>query len=171
MATTFTLLASNIVSTAVSSITFNSIGSTYTDLKLVFSARETSNSGSAWQSANLTFNSNTSNYSSIVAYGSGGGTGSAAGGTSNIPFNYSTTNLATAGTFGNTEIYIPNYTSANYKSVSVDTITENNAAATFMGIEAGLWSNTAAITSITLTASASTFAQYSSFYLYGIKKS
>jgi hypothetical protein len=34
---------------------------------------------------------------------------------------------ATAGTFSNSEIYIPNYTSSNQKSFSSDSVTENNA--------------------------------------------
>jgi hypothetical protein len=58
---------------------------------------------------------------------------------------------ATANTFGNTEFYIPNYTSSNYKSFSVDGVTENNATAAF-ALYAGLWSNTAAITSFRLNA-------------------
>jgi hypothetical protein len=170
MANTYTLIASNTLTTSTATVTFSSIPQTYTDIKLVFSARETSNGGSAWGAAVLKFNSSTSNYSSIVGYGSGGGTGQAAGGIGNIPYNYSTTSLATANTFGNTKIYIPNYASANFKSVSVDTVTENNAAGSFMGLQGGLWSDTAAITSITLTAE-TTFAQYSNFYLYGIKNS
>jgi hypothetical protein len=75
----------------------------------------------------------------------------------------------TANTFGSGDFYIPNYTSANYKSVSYDVTEENNATQSYSQLGAGLWSNTAAITSITLTA-VPTFAQYSTFYLYGVAK-
>jgi hypothetical protein len=138
-------------------------------LKVVFSGRETGNTGSQWIDATLTFNSSTTGYSSRVVYGSGGGTGSTTGGSTGIPFLYSTSNTATASTYGNTEFYVPNYTSSNYKSVSSDTVTENNATPTILLLGASLWSNTAAITSMTLTAGTS-FAQYSTFYLYGVAK-
>jgi hypothetical protein len=36
-------------------------------------------------------------------------------------------NTYTANTFSSTEIYIPNYTSSNYKSISTDSVQENNA--------------------------------------------
>ena len=78
---------------------------------------------------------------------------------------------ATANTFANVSIYIPNYTSANYKSVSIDAVTENNATTAYAFLSAGLWSNTAAITSATITNSSGNYVQYSTAYLYGIKNS
>ncbi len=76
---------------------------------------------------------------------------------------------ATSNTFANAELYIPNYTSSNYKSASTDSVTENNATSALAIMTAGLWSNTAAITSITLTPdSATNFVQYSTFSLYGL---
>ena len=77
---------------------------------------------------------------------------------------------ATASTFGNAEIYIPNYASSNNKSVSADFVSETNAADAIFGLTAGLWANTSAITSIKLTPAAA-FAQYSTATLYGIKNS
>ena len=78
---------------------------------------------------------------------------------------------ATANTFGNSEIYIPNYTGSNYKSISADSVSENNASAAYANLFAGLWSNTAAINQITLIPGASAnFAQYSTATLYGILK-
>jgi hypothetical protein len=74
----------------------------------------------------------------------------------------------TSNTFSNTEIYIPNYTSNNYKSVSTDSVMENNATEAYANLNAILWSNTSAINSITLTPSAGNFAQYSEFTLYGV---
>jgi hypothetical protein len=77
---------------------------------------------------------------------------------------------ATANTFGNVEIYIPNYTSSNYKSVSIDGVLENNATDAYLALDAGLWSSTAAITSVVLTPYFGSFVQYSTFYLYGVAK-
>jgi hypothetical protein len=74
---------------------------------------------------------------------------------------------ATASTFGNTDIYIPNYTGSTNKSISIDGVEENNATAAIAGISAALWSNTAAITSIAIVSPVN-LAQYSSATLYGI---
>jgi hypothetical protein len=145
-------------------IDFTSIPQTFTDLKVVYSIR-TSYAGTVEQ-LNLSLNTLTTNFSGRYIQGSGsavfGGTlaryaGNAVGAN------------ATASVFGNTELYIPNYTSANNKSFSIDFVTENNATAADAGLIAGLWSNTAAITGITLTpASGGTIQQYSTATLYGV---
>jgi hypothetical protein len=68
--------------------------------------------------------------------------------------------------FSNNDLYIPNYTSSSYKSIVVDSVSENNSTSSYItSMQAGLWSNTSAINAITLNA---TFAQYSEFTLYGI---
>ena len=61
-----------------------------------------------------------------------------------------------------------NYTSSNNKSISIDNVTETNATNNEMAIIAGLWSNTAAITSIKLTPDSGSFATNSTFTLYGV---
>jgi hypothetical protein len=76
----------------------------------------------------------------------------------------------TANTFASNDIYIPNYTSSNYKSAISDTVTENNATLSFADLYAGLWRSTSAITSITIGPNGTGFAQYSTFSLYGITK-
>jgi hypothetical protein len=77
----------------------------------------------------------------------------------------------TANTFGNTSIYIPNYRSSAAKSFSVDAVTENNATLAYQNIQAGLWNNSAAITSISISfLSGGNWAQGSSASLYGIRK-
>ena len=166
---TMTLIGSPIVvgSGGVSSVTFSSIPSTYTDLVVKVSAR-----GSAAAiniNTTLTFNGSSTGYSEKLLQGNG----SSAGSYSAAAFNWaSDANGAssTANTFNNGEIYIPNYASSNYKSASVDVVVENNASGGFDNFDAALWSNTAAITSITLTGSSS-YVQYSTFYLYGVSNS
>ena len=79
----------------------------------------------------------------------------------------------TASTFDSIDLYIPNYTSSNNKSFSVDSVAENNSATVNqLDLIAGLWSQTAAITSISLTSyNAANFVQHSTATLYGIKNS
>jgi hypothetical protein len=175
MPNTYYLLASNTVgSGGVATVTFSSIPSTYTDLLLKASARDTfagANNGKIL----LKFNgSSTSDYSSRQLFGNGSSAGSSSN-TSQTEIDITSDGAGdsagnTANTFSNNEVYIPNYTSSDYKSFSIDAVAEENAAQAFSNLKAGLRSNTAAITSITLTAR-TLFAQHSTFYLYGIKNS
>jgi hypothetical protein len=168
MANTMTLIASSTVgSGGASSIDFTSIPSTYTDLQIFFSTRD--NGGGPYNNLYVTFNGSSSGYSDRIIYG----TGSAAASTSNsgaaqIAFAYSDQAGATANTFSNGIIYIPNYAGSNNKSVSLDSVTENNATQSFAALAAGLWANSAAINRVTLTAAGQTLVQYSTAYLYGI---
>ena len=157
--------------TAVSSITFNSIPQTgYTDLKVVASTRDTQ-AGADSSVFSTRFNGvTTAIYSNRWIYGSGAaaGSGSYSAQTRFLFGNAGESAGNTASTFSNIELYIPNYTSANYKSVSADMIaSENNSATAYMFLEAGLWQSTAAITSISVTPNTS-WVQYSSFSLYGL---
>ena len=170
MANTYTLISSVTVGAGgASSIDFTSIPSTYTDLLLYVSARNSvSNDGMG-----LKFNSSTTGYSYRDLYGTGSTAGSSNNTTAPITaYGLINPSTYTASVFGNAIVYIPNYATSNYKSVSIDGVAENNATATGMYLSASLWSNTAAITSINLTAlSSGTIQQYSTAYLYGIKSS
>ena len=152
-----------------SSITFSSIPSTATDLLVVLSAR----SSDTTTSCRIQFNGDTaSNYNYLNLVGNGSTVTSQT--TTTITF-FSTVNGitpsgATASTFGNLSIYIPNYASSDAKTISQDSVDENNAASAVAMIQAGFWNNTAAITSINLFKSLGTFVQYSSASLYGITK-
>lgn len=166
MADTYTLIEKITVGAAgASSVTFTSIPQTYTDLVVKASAR--SNSAGA-EAMLIEFNNSTSSYSGRRL--SGEGTGVSSDTLTNIRAAIDTA-ADTSSTFSNSYHYIPNYTSSNYKSVSLDSVMENNATAAVSSLVAGLWSNTAAITSIKLSLSGSgSFVQYSTFYLYGIAK-
>jgi len=120
----------------------------------------------------LSINGNTSNGSWRELFGSGSTAGSQSG-TSSMRGAYASTNTTPGQTnvFGNGEIYFPNYLSSVNKSYSSDAVSENNATAAYTALTAGLWSNTAAITSISLSVLVGTkFLQYSTATLYGIKK-
>jgi hypothetical protein len=158
----FKIASVTVGSGGASTIAFSSIPQGYTDLKLIYSTRDGDTGGSA---VYVTFNGLSTNRSMIILQGTGSATSS---GTDTVIYGRGTSGDRTANTFSNGEIYIPNYTSSNYKSVSIDSVEENNATAARTAFTAGLWSSTAAITSITLTPSVSPFAQYSTATLYGI---
>jgi hypothetical protein len=83
---------------------------------------------------------------------------------------YQSANATTANTFGNASLYIPNYTASQNKSGSSDSVGEGNESQVGLAIQANLWSNTAAITSLTLYDPSYNLMQYSSATLYGILK-
>ena len=168
MANTFELIASSTVGAGgAASIDFTSISSSYTDLCLKVSARGTTGS---FASLRITVNGATTNYSSRRLYGDGS---TAASDTPTSPAYLTqepiTSASETASTFASTEFYFPNYAGATNKSVSVDSVAENNATATFTMMNAGLWSQTTAISSLSLFMSSGNLAQYSTAYLYGVK--
>jgi hypothetical protein len=163
---TYTLIDSEVLASSQASVTFSSIPATYTDLVLRISAR-----GGGTNTINLTFNGvTTSTYSVTRLTGNGSSAASAAGSSlTAISVRGTTNNNAyTSSTFSNAEIYIPSYTASQNKPVSSFGVNENNATSSFLSVDAGLSSNTAAITSITLTTGDTTFDTDSSFYLYGI---
>lgn len=174
MPNTLTLIASTTVGAGgTSGVQFTGITGTYTDLVLKLSLR--SNYAGITEGVNLTFNGNTANYSYRYLQGAGSGapsSSSVSGGTY-IQIGLQDAANNTASTFGNMEIYIPNYslTTIN-KSISADSVGEDNATTSYQRLAAALWANTAAITQIDLVPSLGTlWTQYSTATLYGISKS
>ena len=153
------------------SIEFTNIPTTYDDLVIKVSARSTGGFvGNVVDSVIAYFNTDTSsttNYTMRTLLGSG----ASASSDTTKRGGFVSGSGATTSTFGNTEFYIPNYRSNANKSLSVDGVSENNATTAYAGLQAVLWSNTAAITAITLKMeSASNFVQHSTASLYGITR-
>lgn len=169
MPNTMTLISSVTVgSGGASTIGFTSIPSTYTDLKVLFSFRD--NTASIWNNLLVTFNgSNTYAAKSLVGTGSGSAVSQSS--SSNADRQYTNSNSTTANFFGSGDLYIPNYTSSDTKTFSSDTVGENHAASSVIGMMAGSSSLTSAINAITFAVSGQSFLQYSTAYLYGIKNS
>jgi hypothetical protein len=164
---TYTLIqAVTLGSGGAATISFTSIPQTYTDLLYKISARMSVDTASVF----LRYNGTTTNGSSIFLVGDGSSVSTGSDGSNQYgPVHGAVNSTKTANTFGNAEIYIPNYTTSNYKSSSTDGVTENNGASTTMAMGANLYSNTAAITSIELVSAAGgNFVEYSTAYLYGI---
>jgi hypothetical protein len=154
---------------SAASVTFANIPQTgYTDLKVVLSARV--DAGSGGYQTYVRFNGDTAanyNWRNLL------GTGSAAvsqntSGDTGMRITMSNSSGDTASTFGNSELYIPNYTGSTAKSVSADGVSENNATAATADLAAGLWTGTAAINSVNIFASGANFVANSTFSLYGL---
>lgn len=154
---------------SVSAITFNNIPQTFTDLKVIISSRSAVYSA-GMDSLGVYFNGSQANISNTNVNGNGSSAASSRSTYRAAAANDSA--FATANTFASTEIYIPNYTGSNFKQMTVESVTENNATPSNLTLVANLWSQTAAITSLSFDNSTSgqNFAQYSTFSLYGITK-
>jgi hypothetical protein len=170
MANTYTLIEAKTLGTAVASVTFSSIPGTYTDLIVKYSGRQGSENAH-----NIRFNGDSGNNYTYLMLGGDGVNNPSSGGASgvaNIISRGINPGSSTSNTFGNTEMYIPNYANISFnKSVSVDGVNETNGTEIYMSVVAGLWSNTSAITSIEILARDGNLAVGSTFYLYGIKNS
>ena len=162
------LISSQTLGTNSASVTFSSIPSGYRDLVLRVSAR--SDDAATVRGFRLNFNG-VSGTSYSETYLSGNGSAASSVRDSNISYSdlgVVSGNSTTANTFGSVEIYIPSYTVAQNKPISGFSASEDNATAAFIRANAGLFSNTSAITSIVATLNAGNFASGSSFYLYGL---
>jgi hypothetical protein len=179
MASTYTLIAGiggagnpyTIGSGGVATATLSSIPATYTDLKLLISARH---SDTSIGDIAIRFNSDTgSNYSYVEGYGVGTGTPGGGKGSSVARHNtiISGTNSTTS-TFNNVEINIIDYASTSRAKISiVDAVLENMASTSEiqMRIQGWSWNNTStAINSITIFSPTYNLLEFSTIYLYGI---
>lgn len=168
MATTYQKIETITVGAGgATALDFVSIPQTFDDLIIKFSFRD-GTYGSTLSTCYMTFNNTTSNRSTRWLFGNGGAAGS--GNAANMYLPNIPGATATASTFGNADVYIPNYRASQNKSSSADVVPEGNTGGTYMSLVANLWSDTAAINRITLTADGN-LAQFSSATLYGIKNS
>jgi hypothetical protein len=172
MTTSWTAIASVTVGAGgTSSIDFTSIPSTYTDLVVKLSARSTLDEANGGHAVGLKINGVTTNQSYRVL-SANGSSASSFNGTDNF-LTFMDSSGYTANTFGNSEIYFTNYAGSNNKAISADGVSENNATAARSGLTAYLWSNSAAITSLSffMYVGTGSIVQYSTATLYGIKNS
>lgn len=167
---TYVAIAKNVLSSDQSSISLSAIPSTYTDLLLVASARVTTAAG--YVTTKVEVNSATTNFSARQLYTLGTTVGSAA--STSAYYLYLPGANCTTNSFGNAELYFPNYAGSTNKVISISNVNESNDTTDDryrLNAIAGLWSNTAAITSITVTPTSGNLLTGSRFDLYGIKNS
>jgi hypothetical protein len=158
MPATYEPIATTTLGTAASSITFSSITSSYTDLRVVLVV-----SGADAYSLNYTFNGDTAtNYSFIYLLGNGTSASSNRIG-----------NNANLGTFAyNTNIIfhtldVFSYAGSTFKT-ALGTISRDENGSGQVWRYVGLWRSTSAITSISINSNV-TFAAGTTATLYGIK--
>lgn len=156
-------------------IDFQNIPAIYDDLVLLISPRsDFSAIATFWR---LRFNNDSSNlYSQRSLQNDAFGTAQSGSDVNTSSANGAglTANTATASTFSNILIYIPNYTASTAKSASADSVAETNAGLTTnlqLGFNALYWNSTAVINRITFIPGNGNLVQHSSATLYGIRKS
>jgi hypothetical protein len=172
MPSTYTLISSNVLSSSAATVTFSSIPATYTDLVLRLSTRTTAASINSVILVRLNSDT-TSSYSVTILDGDGATATSSRTATPSAIGSGGITSGAssTASTFGNGEIYIPNYTNSVTKSWGTSSASENNATTATIRNTANYYLGTSPITTIRFSLSTGSFDTGSSFYLYGLKSS
>lgn len=159
MPSTYTPISSTTLGSAQSSVTFSSISNSYTDLVIVVSAI-VAGTGTIL----LTVNGDTgNNYSRTFMYGTGSSV--VAGRTTNFA-SFPFTTGATAGIFSSTIVHLMDYSNTTTNKTFLVRGNDANDATVAL---VGLWRNTNAISSITLTGNAVNLSSGSTFTLYGIK--
>jgi len=163
MATTYDKIATTTLGSA-STITFSSIASSWTDLRLVLVNKD---AAYANNDVYFQFNGDTAtnySYTTLVGDGASASSGRAT----------STADGIKAGANGNTEwslteIDVFSYASSTYKTALVNGSRDKNGSGTVQRI-VGLWRSTSAITSIKLLSGTGNFATGTIATLYGILK-
>jgi hypothetical protein len=167
---TYVALDKVTVGTATPSVTFSSISGLYTDLFVEMNIQGVAGSGSGANTVFLTFNGDTTSglYSrTILLADSGGAQSSRTTGQNRINLGNAFESASASNTFGTHLLNIQNYSnSTTFKTV----LNRYSSNADRVGAVVGLWRNTNAITSLTITVDSSTgnIAAGSTFLLYGI---
>lgn len=155
---TYVALDKVTVGTAVSFATFSSIPATYTDLVIVANGNT-----SALVDTYLRFNGDSTSglYSTTRLYGNGSTAASD---------RYANQNHILSGDFNTTSNTSTIFQIQNYSNASTfkTSLIRSNYAGSIVFANVGLWRNTAAITSVTISTSSGNFAVGSTFSLYGI---
>lgn len=169
MASTYEPIATTTLSSAAASITFSSISSAYTDLRLVLVGRS-NNTGTPRESIYITFNGDTgSNYSTTILYGQDGTIGTLRQ-SSQVRINAYTGLPGTSGMFSLTTVDLFSYAGSTYKTSLITVNNDQNTVGGEVNRQVGLWSSTSAITSITFTPQTNSFDTGTTATLYGILK-
>jgi hypothetical protein len=161
---TYQAIATQTLGSAASSVTFSSISGAYTDLRIVFIGKGTTNSD-----LGIRFNSSSSaNYSSTRLIGNGSSASSSRIATGSGLSYIRLTATAVLNTSNDllTVIDILNYSNTTtYKTL----LARNNNSAQAAEAHVGLWQSTAAISTIELIPDPVSIASGSVISLYGIK--
>jgi hypothetical protein len=165
MPTTYEPIATTTLGSSSSSITFSSIPSTYTDLRIIWNI-----SGVSSQSdIPMRFNGNSSTSYSYT-YLRGNGSSVASGRLANEAQMFMTGGNSLASGFQVSLIIdIFSYAGSTYKTALAQYLNDRNGSGS-VASNVGLWRNTAAINSVTLFAISATLNAGTNATLYGILK-
>lgn len=159
------------------SVSFSSIDQTFTHLQIRGISRESATNGYYNLLMRVNSDSGTSSYYSHTLYGVGAGTPTASaysGSTGYAYIGFESGGNQLASDFAAHIIDVLDYTSTSknktFRSLS-GLNTNNGTGGEIISLNSSLWINTSAISTITLYPSGggSTFSQYTSFALYGVK--
>lgn len=162
MAQTYVPIATYTATGSVSTYTFSSIPSTYTDLVLIIQGGAASTAFDAW----IRFNSDTNTNYSITSFS---GTGTAAQSNRETSATYIHIDKQAAWRSGNITMNRVNIMNYANTTTNKTVIIRADAPADAVDAIAGLWRSTAAINSITVSNDANAnFSSTTTFSLYGI---
>jgi hypothetical protein len=161
---TYTPIATTTLGSDTADVTFSSIAGTYTDLVII---GQFGNS-TAGLAVGVQFNSDTGNNYSFTAL-VGNGTAASSDRLANTNHIYAAYNIAPSATVsGVLRLNIQNYSNTTTNKTVIARYDNNDATYPGTSATAGLWRNTAAITSVKIKPSAGNLKAGSNFTLYGI---
>lgn len=166
MAVTYEPIATTTLGTAASSISFSSISSAYTDLKIILVASNTTNNFNI----RFRFNSDTgSNYDSLILYGynTTAGAGNENAMTENIA-NYSQ-GMPVTPNYGLYTFDVMSYAGSTFKT-TINTASEDLSSQGEVSRIVNMWENTSAINAISIRVTGGNFTVGTTATLYGILK-
>ena len=166
----FDLISTTLLTGSQASVTFDvtGLGATYKHLQIRAASRVSGSYGTV--DDYMTFNSSTSGYASHYLLGNGS---SVSSGASTSRANMITYN-SSAGASSSSNIFAGHICDildpfSSSKNKTIRGVSGNYGSNTYVDIYSGLWNNTAALTSITMTSGAGSYVAGSRFSLYGIK--
>lgn len=165
------LIASETVTSNVSSYVWDNIPQTYTDLIIWVSARGSETFANGGLNIRMVPNNSNTNLSFIQLLGDSTNATNSSGTAANAAL--MNVNGDTANLFSASSIYISNYTGSDNKIWTAEGVTENNGTTAYQTYTTGQWAAGSAITSIRLEPIQTiniTMQAGSSFSLYGVLK-
>lgn len=153
------------LTSTTSGVGFTSIPQDGQDLMVLVSARSDGGTIQLY----TRFNGATTGFNTLYLYGNGSSVFSNDRLNSTRIDGYAIpTSSYTANTFSNIQMYVPNYTSSEHKTVSYEGVSENNSTTAYSAIVSGLWANTSAVSSITFQVFSDGLVAGSTLSLYKI---
>ena len=170
----FTVIDHTELTGATASWSKTSIPSSYDHLLIVASIRSSKSSNSdkvGLQMGNGSLDTGTNYSETTLQASTATPTSRRATAFDHIEFIYVSADSTTADTFGTVKIWIPHYTSSNYKQAICTSTAENASttdAAWVLTVTAGLWQSTSAVDAVGIKETGDDLMQYSTFTLYGV---